>query len=201
VPRLIRNGLNTGEALDRLANKGKGNASLAIAMHRTRIAHHGARRINPRITRTREFTGNQRIPRCISGRQDHGEGRQYRVPSQGRFKALIRKSGRGEAKDGRKEDMAKFQHVDTPLRKSGFGYHCSMTKQRLNDFSMMKERESVVTACTAGHDWRRGCYHIAQQAYFRSVPRWLKGVADTRRRGGKRGAVGTDAQGWPLPPR
>ena len=90
--------LNARKALNRLANEREGNAGLPIAVHRTRIAHHGARRINPRITRPREFTGNQRIPRCIRGRQDHGEGRQNGVPSQGRLETLIRKSGRGEPK-------------------------------------------------------------------------------------------------------
>ena len=90
MARLIGHRLNARKALDWLANERKGNARLPIAVHRTRIAHHGARCINPRITRTCKFTGNQRIPRCIRGRQDHGEGRQYRVPRQGRLETLVR---------------------------------------------------------------------------------------------------------------
>ena len=50
--------LNARKALDWLSNEREGNAGLPIAMHGPRIAHHGARRINPRITRPREFTGN-----------------------------------------------------------------------------------------------------------------------------------------------
>ena len=118
VPWLIRNRLNARKALDRLANEREGNAGLPIAMHRPRIAHHGARRINPRITRPREFTGNQRIPRRIRRRQGHGEGRQNGVPSQGRFKALIRKSGAHETKHRREQKMTQLQH-GKPLSRNG----------------------------------------------------------------------------------
>ena len=46
---------------------------------------------------------NQRITRCIGRRQGHAEGGQDGVTSQGGFEALIRKSGSGEAKDGRED--------------------------------------------------------------------------------------------------
>ena len=110
MARFISHRLNARKALDWLANEREGNAGLPIAMHRTRIAHYGARRVNPCITRTREFTGNQRITRRICRRQGHGEGRQNGVPSQGRFKALIRKSGAHKTENGRKQQMTQLQH-------------------------------------------------------------------------------------------
>jgi hypothetical protein len=93
-----------------LTNEGKGNARLAIAMHRASITHDRTRRINAQIARPREFAGNQRIARRTCRWYCHGESRQNGMTGQGCFEALIRQSGNGEAKRRRKQKVAQLEH-------------------------------------------------------------------------------------------